>query len=51
LPKRRPVPANAVLSNTGKIQIDQDQTYRPENLLNKSADSYAMVTAIAASEV
>ena len=51
LPKRRTVPANAVLSSTVKLRIGGDPTYRPENLLNKSADSYAMVTVIPESEL
>jgi uncharacterized protein (DUF2235 family) len=51
LPKHRTVPANAVLSNTVKIRMDKDPTYRPENLLNKSADNYAFVTVIPESEL
>jgi uncharacterized protein (DUF2235 family) len=51
IPKHRMVPANAVLSNTVKIRMEKDPTYRPENLLNSSADSYAMATVIPESEL
>ena len=51
LPKHRTIPANAVLSNTVKIRMNRQPTYIPENLLNKSTDSYAMVTVIPESEL
>ena len=51
LPKHRTIPANAVLSNTVKIRMNGQPTYIPENLLNKSTDSYAMATVIPESEL
>jgi len=51
LPKHRTIPANAVLSNTVRIRIEQDPTYRPENLLAVPLDSYAMLTVIPESEL
>jgi hypothetical protein len=51
LPKHRTVPANAVLSNTVKSRMDRDPTYKPENLLNGSADSYTIATVISDSEL
>jgi hypothetical protein len=51
MPKLRTVPANAVLSNTVKNRMDRDPTYRPENLLNGSVDSYAIATVIPDSEL
>lgn len=51
LPKQRTIPANAVLSNTVKIRMNRQPAYLPENLRNKSADSYAMVTVIPESEL
>jgi uncharacterized protein (DUF2235 family) len=51
LSKHRTIPANAVLSNTVRIRIEQDPTYRPENLLAVSLDSYAVLTVIPESEL
>lgn len=51
MPKHRTISPNAVLSDTVKIRMDKDPTYRPKNLLNNSADSYAMVTVIPESEL
>jgi T6SS, Phospholipase effector Tle1-like, catalytic domain len=51
IPKHRTVPTNAVLSNTVKIRMDQDPTYRPENLQNRSVDGYAIATVIPASDL
>jgi uncharacterized protein (DUF2235 family) len=51
LPKHRTVPTNAVLSNTAKVRMDKDPTYRPENLLNKSTDSYAIAAVIPQSDL
>jgi hypothetical protein len=51
LPRHRTIPANAVLSNTVQIRIEQDPTYRPENLLAVPLGSYAMSTVIPESEL
>jgi uncharacterized protein (DUF2235 family) len=50
LPKHRTIPANAVLSNTVKMRMDRNPAYLPENLLNTSTNSYAMVTVIPATD-
>jgi uncharacterized protein (DUF2235 family) len=51
LPKRRTIPAIAVISNTVRVRIEQDPTYRPENLLAVPLDSYAVSTVIPESEL
>jgi uncharacterized protein (DUF2235 family) len=51
VPKHRTVPASAVLSNTVKIRVNSDPAYRPENLLTRSMDSYAIATVIPGSEL
>ena len=46
MPKHRAVPSTAVLSNTVKLRIESVPTYRPENLVNQSADGYAEIVVI-----
>jgi hypothetical protein len=51
LPKHRTIPASAVISNTVRIRIERDPTYRPENLLAVPLESYAVLTVIPESEL
>ena len=44
--QHRTVPANAVLSNTVKVRIAKSPGYRPQNLTDRSADSYRQVEVI-----
>jgi uncharacterized protein (DUF2235 family) len=51
MPKHRTVPPNAALSNTVKLRMTAMPEYRPGNLTNASADGYAEVVVIPASEL
>ncbi len=51
MPEHRPVPANAVLSNTVKRRIAGMPDYRPVNLSGQSADSYQQCQVIPDNEL